>query len=288
MNKITLLVFHLLLICNIVCSQNSYNITNIGMTFSPDTLFVAEVDTINFTLGSTNNAVEVDEATFLSVGNTSNGGFNNPFGGGKWIADNIKTYYYVCQPHTTIGRKVTIIVTDCNGIVNGLALTDTCGTCHKAYVYDFVTHSVAFIDDTLGLVLGATEMLVLPDNPQNPYWNDCSIDCNGIVNGLALTDTCGTCHQAYVYDFVTHSVAFIDDTLGLVLGATEMLVLPDNPQNPYWNDCGVTFIQPISIIKERELVKVIDLLGRENKATKNQPLFYIYDDGTVEKRIIIE
>jgi len=28
-------------------------------------------------------------------------------------------------------------------------------------------------------------------------------------------------------------------------------------------------------------------LGRETKET-NQPLFYIYDDGTVEKRIVIE
>ena len=37
----------------------------------------------------------------------------------------------------------------------------------------------------------------------------------------------------------------------------------------------------------KELLKVTDLLGRETKQT-NQPLFYIYDDGTVEKRIIIE
>ena len=37
----------------------------------------------------------------------------------------------------------------------------------------------------------------------------------------------------------------------------------------------------------RKLLKVIDLLGREIKQT-NQPLFYIYDDGTVEKRIVIE
>ena len=38
----------------------------------------------------------------------------------------------------------------------------------------------------------------------------------------------------------------------------------------------------------KELLKVTDLLGRETKGTKNQPLFYIYDDGTVEKRIVIE
>ena len=37
----------------------------------------------------------------------------------------------------------------------------------------------------------------------------------------------------------------------------------------------------------RELIKVTDLLGRETKGT-NQLLFYIYDDGTVEKRIVIE
>ncbi len=37
----------------------------------------------------------------------------------------------------------------------------------------------------------------------------------------------------------------------------------------------------------RKLQKVIDVLGRETKQT-NQPLFYIYDDGTVEKRIVIE
>ena len=38
---------------------------------------------------------------------------------------------------------------------------------------------------------------------------------------------------------------------------------------------------------KKELLKVTDLLGRETKQT-NQPLFYIYDDGTVEKRIVIE
>ena len=38
----------------------------------------------------------------------------------------------------------------------------------------------------------------------------------------------------------------------------------------------------------KELIKVTDILGRETKGTKNEPLFYIYDDGTVEKKINIE
>ena len=38
----------------------------------------------------------------------------------------------------------------------------------------------------------------------------------------------------------------------------------------------------------KKLLNIIDVLGRATKRTQNQPLFYIYDDGTVEKKIIIE
>jgi hypothetical protein len=38
----------------------------------------------------------------------------------------------------------------------------------------------------------------------------------------------------------------------------------------------------------KTLMKITNLLGRETKGTKNEVLFYIYDDGTVEKRIVIE
>ncbi len=52
-----------------------------------------------------------------------------------------------------------------------------------------------------------------------------------------------------------------------------------------------TVITGNAAIKEdttkKELLKTTDLLGRETKKT-NQPLFYIYDDGTVEKKIILE
>ena len=37
----------------------------------------------------------------------------------------------------------------------------------------------------------------------------------------------------------------------------------------------------------RQILRITDILGKETKGI-NQPLFYIYDDGTVEKRIVIE
>jgi len=37
-----------------------------------------------------------------------------------------------------------------------------------------------------------------------------------------------------------------------------------------------------------KLLKIVDILGREVNEKRNTPLFYIYSDGTVEKKIIIE
>ena len=46
------------------------------------------------------------------------------------------------------------------------------------------------------------------------------------------------------------------------------------------------FLESISNSKKK-VIKKIDLLGRESSQI-NQPLFYLYDDGTVEKIITIE
>ena len=58
-----------------------------------------------------------------------------------------------------------------------------------------------------------------------------------------------------------------------------------DPQHYFSNNCSTTGIEEHTTNKE--LLKVTDLLGRETKGT-NQLLFYIYDNGTVEKRIVIE
>ena len=38
---------------------------------------------------------------------------------------------------------------------------------------------------------------------------------------------------------------------------------------------------------DKKLLKIVDVLGREAKFTRNTTLFYIFDDGTVEKRMVI-
>ena len=50
--------------------------------------------------------------------------------------------------------------------------------------------------------------------------------------------------------------------------------------------CGVSVVGEHTTTKI--LLKIIDLLGRKTNQTKNKLLFYIFDDGTVEKRVVIE
>jgi hypothetical protein len=54
---------------------------------------------------------------------------------------------------------------------------------------------------------------------------------------------------------------------------------------------GVTFTSSINISEqnpERKLLTIKDMLGRETEVKNNSILFYLYDDGAVEKRIIVK
>ena len=65
------------------------------------------------------------------------------------------------------------------------------------------------------------------------------MDCNSVIDGTALVDSCGTCQQAYLYDFQTNTPTFVDNANILVAGvdydpATQALIFPNDPTNPLW------------------------------------------------------
>jgi hypothetical protein len=49
-----------------------------------------------------------------------------------------------------------------------------------------------------------------------------------------------------------------------------------------------TSVHDLADLNKRRLVRVVDFLGRETNFRKNEPIFYIYDDGTIEKNIILD
>ena len=58
-------------------------------------------------------------------------------------------------------------------------------------------------------------------------------------------------------------------------------------QHYFSNNC-----ETITLIEEhtttKNLIQIVDIQGRKTEFKKNVPLFYVYSDGTIEKKIIIE
>ncbi len=93
-------------------AQTEYVVNNQGFIFAPADLTIAVGDTVNWTIGSIHNVLEVSQATYNTNGNTAlPGGFSTPFGGGKVGFSAPGTYYYVCDPHASLEMKGTITVT---------------------------------------------------------------------------------------------------------------------------------------------------------------------------------
>tara|TARA_B110000444_G_C18294045_1_gene346487 strand:- start:166 stop:525 length:360 start_codon:yes stop_codon:yes gene_type:complete len=62
----------------------------------------------------------------------------------------------------------------------------------------------------------------------------------------------------------------------------------DNICQLTYDYCEGTWSGPIQsrVLEEKRLLMITDILGREIKETKNTLLFYIYNDGTVDKKLI--
>ena len=111
-------LFALLMLTIFSCSKennepsNTENIIRTsGLNFVPSTLNCNIGDTIFFELGGTHNAIEVSEESYNSSSSTPlENGFTFDFGSSGYIvANELKTYYYVCTPHLP-NMKARIVV----------------------------------------------------------------------------------------------------------------------------------------------------------------------------------
>jgi len=131
--------------------------------------------------------------------------------------------------HHVVGASVTSAMLSNNQVVTTLLGTNVTVTINSMGVFiDNAMVTVADIVADNGVVHVIDAVLLPPPT-----------DCFGIVNGTALTDSCGTCQQAYLYNFQTNTPTFVDNANILVAGvdydpATQALIFPDDLSNPYW------------------------------------------------------
>jgi plastocyanin len=114
MKNIYINTFFLMFVLSAYASK--VTITNSGNTFSPSSVTINAGDTVVFQLETAHNVVEVSQSTYIANGNTSNGGFSLPFGGGSVKLSQAGTYYYVCTPHAKFGMKGIITVNQTAGV----------------------------------------------------------------------------------------------------------------------------------------------------------------------------
>jgi len=109
---------------------------------------------------------------------------------------------------------------------------------------------------------------------------------DGTVLGI---DSMSNSHQIFnnmnngqPYDTINVCITYADAT-----GYSTCCVTWIWDANLWISNVSVTSIGDIGK-SDKKILKVVDISGRESGKSKNQPLFYIYDDGTVEQRIVLE
>ena len=135
------------------------------------------------------------------------------------------------------------------------------------------------------------------------YCSNNQITSLNVSNNIALTHFYCTVNQLTYLDLRNGSNILLDSNFNCRINPNLSCINVDDstwatniwtvsggridPQHYFSNNCsGTTSIEEGA--RSKELLKVTDLVGRKTKGTKNQPLLHIYDDGTVEKKIIIE
>ena len=109
-----------------------------------------------------------------------------------------------------------------------------------------------------------------------------NFDTMSIYDG---TDTSGTLIGSYTGTNSPGTVVGNSGSLAIVFYSDCLY------NNSGWIADWTCYQIPSSILeqtKTKKLLRITDILGKECKPIKNTTLFYIYEDGTVEKKIIIE
>ena len=111
--------------------------------------------------------------------------------------------------------------------------------------------------------------------------------CDSIIYTSLLVS-----NSSYTFDTLVASVSVIWNGIQLSVSGDYSIVLINSAGCDSILNLNFTY-NHISAInnnntKERTLIKITDVLGRETNGRENKLLLYLFDDGTVEKRIILE
>jgi Leucine-rich repeat (LRR) protein len=98
-------------------------------------------------------------------------------------------------------------------------------------------------------------------------------------------------NNSYSFDTLVASVSIVWNGIPLSVSGDYSITLINAVGCDSIVNLNLTITNSTSVEENnnnKELIKITNVLGQETPYRKNTPLFYIYNDGTVEKKIIIE
>ena len=169
-------------------------------------------------------------------------------------------------------------------------------------------NNVTYLEDTFYVSLNNSSIsntIFYNDSTSMTYPNHCLVlDDSSLINVSYFTGVFNTGDNCHIFTHLTQNSTrdTLDFDFVVTFGSNNF---PNNTVvngNLVLSDINSTCINPITIILQngmlnsiefpvnlnRKLIKRIDFLGRKIKPNPNTPFIEIYDDGSIEKKIVIE
>jgi len=230
-----------------------------------------------------------DSTVHFSLVEMETDSVGNPYGDITYYLGNSMNSIVISPPMVDLDKLVDV---SCNGLADGFIMLDIFGTA-SPFVYSWIGPNgfSASTQNIFGLIAGMYTVTVTDANGNSivevylidePPLLTASISQSG--PDLTVNVNGGTLPYSYLWD--------TGDTLANITPLTNGIytcTVYDKAGCITTATFNVTNI-PTNILEidsQKKLIKIIDVLGREENQSKG-PLFYIYNDGTVEKRIFIE
>ena len=181
---------------------------------------------------------------------------------------------YTTNNWTNISSNNTFSENDCPLVCSSYSCSDSL----------FVTDVIINYNDStieIGVYNGYSSFLSYP-------YVAYTLDFNGDTLHTGFLNSFGTFSNDtswYMYPLSLFNTALIPLTISFVYTLSSLPFFTGTCMLKY-NSIISDFNEEF-IVSKAKLLKIIDISGRETKFSYNTPLFYVYDNGTVEKIIII-